>query len=147
MANTKAPERLEPISDWDHEPTDAWTTPGRLAGSVAWNILTHSQGAGPDITRMIGPEGNRRPLPEGFDSEDAWAFVYELIEDAGEIGYTVAQIETRGFALPWETGKLRCSDLSRAVAALLRIETVETDEAFDPEWLAKANAPATGAAA
>lgn len=131
---------LAPLSEWDHEPIDAYTTKAGAAGSVAWNVLTHSQGAGPDIARMVGPEGHRRPGPKGMDAEDVWQFVWELVGDAAEIGYVLAQIETSGFDRQWEGAKLRTSDAARAIAALLRIDLIEDGQTFDPEWRTKLDA-------
>lgn len=138
---TAATQKIEPMSNFDTDPIDNYSTKAALAGHVAWDVLTHSQGDGPDIARMTGPEGNRRPLPKGMDAEDMWTFVFDLVTSAGEIGYAVAQIETAGLERRWEdAAKLRTVDLARAVAGLLRIDLVEDDEAFDPGWLARVNA-------
>ena len=112
---------LGPIEAWSDNETDGdaislYTTKAAAAGSVAWAVLTHSQGLGPDIARMIGPLSARRPLPKGMDSEDVYGFLWELVEAAAEIGYVMAQIETGGFDRQWPGARLRTSDLARAMS-------------------------------
>jgi hypothetical protein len=126
---------LEPISPWDaDDPVTDYSTRAAAAGSVAWAALTHSQTHGPDIARIVGPEGNRSELPAGADAEDVYQFLYDLIQDAAEIGYATAQVELSGFGPAYGPSKVRTGDLARAVAALLRMDLIEDGQTFDPKY-------------
>ena len=142
----KTPAAIEPITEWDPDPITDYRRLADAAGGVAWAALTHSQGLGPDIARMIGPEGDRRPGPEGMDSEDVYQFLWDLIYAAAEIGYTVAQVETSGIDYPHDGAKLDTSDLAHAVSALLRVEVVEDGARFDPGYRERINARKAAAA-
>jgi hypothetical protein len=142
---TTATAPIEPLSEWDTDDTDGFITKAAAAGFVTWNVLTHSAASGPDIARLVGPEGHRHPRPKGLDAEDLYQFLYDLITEAGEVGYTLAQIDTRGFEP--KAQKLRTVDLARAVAALLRIDLVEDGATFDPDYRAKSEAAEKAAAA
>ena len=109
-----------------------YTTKAGIAGAAAWDLLTHLPFFGNDLTRT-----DKLPLPEGAESEDMTDFLYSLVTEAGEIGYRVAQIDVSGFDLPWDSGRLRTSDMARAIAALMNRRIVETEEPFDPDWLSK----------
>jgi hypothetical protein len=136
---TTAPAPITPLSEWDDEtPQQEYTTPRHAAGGVAWDLLTHEQGIGADIARI-----RMLALPEGAASEDMHGFLWDLITEAGEIGYIVAQIDIRGFDLPFDGAKLRTSDMARAVAALMRRQVVETDQPFQPDWPIKNDAVST----
>ena len=137
---TTATAPVEPIAEWEDDPFAGHGTRASAAGAVAWNVLTHSQSDGADIARIIGPTHERTPLPVAMDAEDMWQFVFDLIQEAAWVGYTVAQIDTSGLDRPWAGAELRTSDVARAVAALLRKDVIETNDTFDPEWLTKANA-------
>jgi hypothetical protein len=133
IATEPASAPVTPMHEFDDETMLVdFTTKAGIAGAVAWDLLTHLQGFGNDLTRV-----DKLPLPEGAESEDMTDFLYSLVTEAGEIGYRVAQIDVSGFDLPWDSGRLRTSDLARAIAGLMNRRIVETEEAFDPDWLAK----------
>ena len=133
---------VTPLGDWDDEPCaiTEFTTPAGMAGCVAWDVLTHLQGYGADMARAV-----KLPLPEGAESEDMHDFLWNLVTAAGEIGYRVANVNIAGFDLPSEKAKITEEDMARAVIALMRRKPVETEEAFDPDWIAKRDAKATAA--
>ena len=133
IATAPASAPVTPMHEWDDETMLVdYTTKAAVAGAVAWDLLTHLQGFGNDLTRI-----DKLPLPEGAESEDMTDFLYSLVTEAGEIGYRVAQIDVSGFDLPWDAGRLRTSDMARAIAGLMNRRIVETEEAFDPDWLSK----------
>jgi hypothetical protein len=134
MAAKTTAQAIVPITEWDPDPITDYTRPADAAGGVAWAALTHSQGLGPDIARMTGPEGDRAVGPEGMDSEDVYQFLWDLVGSAAEIGYAVAQIETSGIDWPHDGAKIQTSDLARAVSALLRVELVADGARFDPGY-------------
>jgi hypothetical protein len=130
---------VTPISEWDDVAITEFTTPAGMAGCVAWSALAHLQGYGADIARMV-----KMDLPADCASEDMWDFLYSLVTEAGAIGYRVASINAAGVdRLPATTEE----DMARAVIAFMHRKPVETEEAFDPEWLAKLEAREKAAAA
>ena len=102
-----------------------------LAGSVVWDLLTHDPRLGADIARVLGME-----LPDGADSEDMYAFVYELVTDAAECGYRLAGISLD----PFDPEIATATDVSRMLSAVLHRRTIEDDQAFDPEYNVKLTA-------
>ena len=129
---TTATASLTPMEDWDNEPLFPYVTPARAAGAVAFTLLAHSANLGPDIVRV-----RHAAEPDGLESDDMFGFLWDLIQDAAEIGYTMAQIKTDGFGLPYEGAEVRTSDMARAIAALLRRDLVEDGQPFDPEYREK----------
>ena len=135
---TTATARITPLEDWDTESVSAYVTPAAAAGGVAFTLLAHSAGLGPDMVRL-----RHATPPDDLESEDLFAFMFDLIEDAAAIGYTMAQIKTDGFASPYDGADIKTSDMARAIAALLRTPTVEDGQAFDPEFRQRINTDPT----
>lgn len=132
---------VTPMSAWDISGIAEFTTPAAMAGSVAWDVLTHLQGSGADLARV-----HKLDLPAGCESEDMFDFLWSLVTEAGEIGYRVANINTTGFDLPHEGAGITQEDMARVLISLMRRKPVEDGEAFDPEWIEK-RAARTAAAA
>lgn len=126
MATTAAD--ITPLDEgWEDDSTFGhWASPALASGSIAFQVLVHSQEHGPDMVRVA-----RSKLPAGLESEDLFEFLYILIGDAAKIGFMVRQIHGT-FDEDLEEGRI-----ARAVAQLLSIDIVETDQAFDPQWRAK----------
>lgn len=120
--------------DWDYDNSEIsqFTNDAATAGAVAWDLISHSQGLGPDLLRA-----RRSNAPEGFESEDMFGFLFDLVELAAEIGFVYGKIDKAGFAPTWEGARLTSIDLARAIAALVREPLVENGQPFDPTYRAR----------
>lgn len=125
MATATAPAPMTPCEGRDEDTTLAQYRDGpAIAAGIAWDLVVHDPGLGPDLARVRPIE-----LPHGADHEDMAYFLWELVGDAARAGYLVAKLDLS--ALDAQT--ITSADLSRAVAALLGRETVEDGATFDPE--------------
>ncbi len=112
--------RLTPLGDWGDGETAEFATPGRLAGCVAWDLLTHDRAIGADLA-MLAAEGR----PGMAD------LLYDLVTAAGEVGYLAGKIDAAAFDLPWDGGRKTEAHVARAVGALMGRDVVETGQPFD----------------
>lgn len=127
--------KIAALEPWDDEDLGNHTTPMHGVASVAWQVLMHSQEQGPDIARV-----KRMPLAPDMDAEDMHGFLFDLVERAAEIAYVASKIDRTGFELPWDRGRVTVEDMGRAVAALMRIDVVDDETAFDLDYRAKRDA-------
>ena len=112
---------------FDVEPIDLYRTPGDLAGTVAWEVLTHDP-------VYLGDFGRLRDVElAGLEHEDAWQFLFDVVTEAGRLGYLMAKIDLAAFHLPTypaDYGKVTTERVVRAIAAL--VGTTLAEDGLNP---------------
>lgn len=119
MATATAPV---PAQDWTNEDFGEFFLPAGAAGSVAWNVLTHSIDHAAGFTRAF-----EAPRPDWVDGEDMLAWTWEIVTTAASIGYWVGKIDVGAFEdrTPGRDDKVKIVDMARAVASLARMPLIE----------------------
>lgn len=126
MAVATTFEKVVPAAPWSGDDGGTWTTPGMGAGGAAWDILTHHEGFALDMAMVL-----KMPAPADLSDAregDIHGFIWDVITEAGRIGYTYAKLEPAfAEAARWnEKGEYRSEiAISRAVAAILGMPLVE----------------------
>jgi hypothetical protein len=125
MATATELDPATPMSNWETERFDAFTSPSHAAGGVAWDILTHHLIMGPDMarTRAFDATDIGTRLPADANSEDWYDFLWTLVW------------ETAGFARQDDGAALRLVDVAKAVAALLHFDVVDDDQPFEVGYM------------
>jgi hypothetical protein len=111
-----------PASGWDDEPLSVFRSPSSVPGSVAWNILTHGDRTAFDIYTVMN-----MARPENLEADDMPAFLWETIHEAARIGYLVGKIDLAGFARPDDDDELTVGHVSRAIAAMIDVNLLQTE--------------------